>query len=455
MSSADATTERLTLRSASIPKASSWDPARLTRTGLAAALLYLLLIPEQFNFSIQGIYLSPFRIFLICTFPYILANALKPGFRFVWPDLLIALGLFWIFLATYLNSGGQIVPSLIVGTSHVVDMGLAYFFARVTIRTPKDLRYFLVFIAPGVLVTGVLVMIEAFTHRRTIQALSQAITGNPMYARTDARLGFMRGTASFPHPILAGIFLASLFPLYLMAGLRGWPKIVGVIGSGLGAFTMSSAAMLGLVVGGFLRVYDWLTERIANLTWRLFFLFAAMSYFVIENTSNTGFYGLLVRYASLNSASAYNRILIWRYGTENVKNNPWFGIGYEDWDRPAWMHSGSFDFFWLILSLRFGIPNMVFMLGATLVALFMLMRRTRSLPPTDARLIRGLAISLGVFALGLNSVSLWLSTLAWFFMLIGMSVSLGASTPGRTRILSRIPSRLDMATPAQSAGAST
>jgi sulfur transfer protein SufE len=56
----------------------------------------------------------------------------------------------------------------------------------------------------------------------------------------------------------------------------------------------------------------------------------------------------------------------------------------------------------------------------------MLARRSSSFLPHDARLVRGLVISLAVFSLGVNSVTLWLSALSWFFMLLGMTVSLGA-----------------------------
>jgi O-antigen ligase len=101
---------------------------------------------------------------------------------------------------------------------------------------------------------------------------------------------------------------------------------------------MSSAAMLGIVVGGFLVAYDWLSERIANLSWRMFLFFTAILYVTVELTSKSGFYSILIRYASLNTGSAYNRILIWQYGTQNIERHPWFGIGYADWDRPDWMH---------------------------------------------------------------------------------------------------------------------
>jgi hypothetical protein len=221
-----------------------------------------------------------------------------------------------------------------------------------------------------------------------------------------------------------------------------------------GFFSMSSAALLGLMMGGILWLYDWLTERVWNVTWRLFLMFAAALYVTVELVTSTGFYGLMVRYASLNTASAYNRVLIWNYGTENIARHPWFGLGYSDWVRPSWMHSGSFDHFWLIMALRFGIPASVLLLVATVGAIALLAIKSQTYRPEDARLLRGLAISLSVFALGAVSVSLWLSVLVWFFMLVGIAVSLSINMqrdlpPGmRYRWVRRAPPPSDAAAPA-------
>lgn len=432
------------------------DRNNYVRVSIAAILFYSLLIPQQFNITIGTFYLSPFRIFLLGATIYLLASVVGQKLRFQWPDLFVVLAIVWITGASYVTSG-QMVTAIVQGGSHLVDIGLAYFLARATVQTPKDLRRFLVLAAPGVIATGVFVLAEAATHQFIVQGISSAITGVPTSSFVDVRFGLMRGMASFPHPILAGIFLASFLPLYLLSGLRGWPRFLGWIGAVLGAFTLSSAALLGLVVGAALTAFDWLTERIANVTWKLFLTFSGMLYVVVETTTGAGFYGLLVRYASLNSVSAYNRINIWKYGSQNIAENPWFGIGYADWDRPEWMHSDSFDWFWLILALRFGIPVALLFIGATVLAITSLAWKSQWFNPADGRLLRGLALSIGIFALGLNSVSLWLTTLAWFFVLLGFTVSLG-STPTRqahaprvlapgqpVRTLSRVPSQANQA----------
>lgn len=412
---------------------------------LAVALVYLLFIPEQFNFTVIGLYLPPYRIFMFGATLYLLFSAVAGRLRFYWPDIFVVAAAVWIWLASYMTSG-QLSTAISMGGSHTLDIAFAYLLSRAAIQTPREFRLFLILVTPGVALVSLIVIQEAVTHVRLLQPISSEITGIPNRLRDDVRLGLMRGAGPFPHPILAGLFLASFLPLYLGSGLRGWPKFLGMAASFGGFFSMSSAALLGLVMGGFLWIYDWLTERIWNFTWRLFLMASAALYATVELTTNTGFFGLLVRYASLNTASAYNRVLIWNYGTENIARHPWFGLGYSDWVRPSWMHSGSFDHFWLIMALRFGIPASVLLIIATVGAIALLAIKSQTYRPEDARLLRGLAISLAVFALGAISVSLWLSVLVWFFMLVGMAVSLSINlnrgTPVRIkyRWVQRVPS---------------
>jgi hypothetical protein len=399
---------------------------------LAVALFYVMLIPEQANVNLGGAMLSPYRLLLIPTFFYLLRNALRGNFRFVWPDLLIAIACAWITLASYMTSN-SIVAAIVQGGAHIMDIALPYFVARFAIRTPRDFRKFLVLAAPAVGIMGVVVFLEAIMGRHIIQPMLALITGNPNRLGIEFRMGLMRGAASFPHPILAGISLASFLTLYLMSGIRGWPRIAGVIGAVGGVFSMSSAALLGLTVGTALLFYDFLSRRVANLTWRLFLFAMSALYVAVELTSNSGFFNLLVRYASLNTVSAYNRVLIWRFGTENVARHPWFGIGYDDWDRPQWMqwqNSFSVDHFWLLQAMRFGLPTSVMLVVATIAAVAMLCIRSRYCSPGDARLLRGLAISIAVFALGAVSVALWLNAMVWFFMLLGIGVGLGVRPMG-------------------------
>jgi hypothetical protein len=393
---------------------------------LLVGLFYLMLLPEQANLEIGGVLLPPFRIFLIVTFLYLLMQAVRGTFRLTWPDVLIAFACGWVWLASYMT--GSLTEAVIQGGAHTVDIGLAYLSARIAIRSPRDFRVFLILAAPGVAIMGTLVFLESISGRLIVQPLLAQLTGAPNRLGAEVRLGLTRGAASFPHPILAGIFLASFLPLYLMSGIRGWPRMVGAIGALGGFFTMSSAALLGLVMGAVTVLYEGLTRHFAQLNWRLFLMAMLALYAVVELTSNSGFFDLMARYASFNTVSAYTRVLIWEFGSQNVIDHPVFGIGYDDWERPSWMqweNSFSVDNFWLLSAMRFGLPMAVPIALATFAAVAMLAVRSVEHSAIDARLLRGVAIALALFALGAISVALWMNALIWFFVLLGMAVSLG------------------------------
>jgi len=395
---------------------------------LAVALGYMLLLPPQLNLTIGSTVLPPYRFFLIPAVLFMLAKGIRGQIRFGWADLMIVLATAWVSFALFMTTNAS--EAFTAAVAQTTDIGLAYFFGRFTLRNLRDLRLFLLFMLPGLAVMGGIMVVESVIHRPILQDLVSSVVGKRILYQSDLRLGLFRSPGPFPHPILAGVFMSSFLPLYLMIGLRGWPRIMGAVAALCSFFTVSSAALLGLIVGGALVAYNWLSDRIANLTWRLFFVAAGIFVFLAEAGTGAGTFGLIMRYASLNSVSSYNRVLIWKYGTQNVASNPWFGLGYADWERPVWMVA-SLDHFWLLMAVRFGIIPPVLVAIAVILAVMALMRSSTMVGLVDQRALRGVAISLGVFAFGIISVALWLSAHIWFFMLIGFSVSIAANVQDR------------------------
>lgn len=394
---------------------------------IAISVFYMLLLPEQVSLRAGDVLIIPYRLALIASVIYLVATGKRGDINLRIPDYAIIVCCFWITFASYVTSESAI-RALVQGAAHTTDIALAYFTMRFAIKTVRDTRIFLILIAPGIGLTGFFVLLESLSGQLLVQPLFSALTGQPVKIAMETRLGLGRGASSFPHAILAGICLASFLTIYWMSGLRGWPKLVGIVGALCAFFTMSSAALLGLLVGAAFIFYDWFTVRYSNFTWRLFLAAMAILYGSVELTSNSGFFGLLVRFASLNTVSAYNRVLIWRFGSENVANNPFFGIGYDDWDRPSWMSwttSFSVDNFWLLFAMRFGVPASALIMLAVALAVLFIGKKSLNMSPVDARLMRGIGIALVVFAFGAISVSLWLNALVWFSMLTGVAVSLG------------------------------
>ncbi len=389
----------------------------------AIALGYLMLLPPQFNVTIYGSVIPPYRFFLLAS-PLLIVPAYILGrWKWVLPDSLMLVGTAWIWLALSMTT--EPTDAFTSSVAMSTDIGLAYFFGRAAFRTLRDIRLFLLFMVPGLALMAIIVALESVLHRHLLQPFVGDLLGVPGRYLIDERIGLMRSRGPFPHPILAGIFFASFLPLYWLSGVRGWPRFVGIASSFMSFFTVSSAALLAITVSVLLISYNWLSQRVVNFSWRMFFAVSAIVIFALEFGTKSGSFNLIMRFASLNSYSAFNRVLIWRYGTMNVEKHPWFGIGYAEWERPHWMFSGSIDHYWLLLAIQYGLVPPVTLAASTILALLALNRRSMHEGYIDKMAIRGMVMALAVFALGIVSVSIWLSTQVWYHVMLGFCVSIG------------------------------
>ena len=84
----------------------------------------------------------------------------------------------------------------------------------------------------------------------------------------------------------------------------------------------------------------------------------------------------------------------------------------------------SIDHYWLLLAIQYGVMVPILIVLATVLAIFALIRRSTLSGAIDARFQRGIAIAFSVFALGAISVALWLEVQVWYFVLLGMTVSI-------------------------------
>ncbi len=394
----------------------------------AVAVGYLLLLPPQFNVVVGGSVIPPYRFFLIASLLYVVGTWARRGWQFVVPDYLMVVAGLWIWLAFYITS--EFNDFFTASVAQTADIVVAYFFARSAFRSLHDLRLFLLMMAPGLAVIAAVIVVESVTKTHIIQPFFSSLLGTGGgYTLTSERLGLLRAAGPFPHPILAGVFFASFLPLYWLSGLRAWPRVFGIAAALASFFTVSSAALLAFTMGAGLIFYNWLTERIANVTWQLFFIVFGLFAFAAELGTKSGTFNLLVRFGSLNSDSAFYRTLIWRFGTQNVVKNPWFGIGYSDWERPVWMGS-SIDHYWLLMAIQFGLVTPVLIGLAIIWAIVELLRNSTHSNLVDKRTQIGLAIAMASIALGAISVSMWLAAQVWFHMLMGLCVSMSKMRSG-------------------------
>ena len=74
---------------------------------------------------------------------------------------------------------------------------------------------------------------------------------------------------------------------------------------------------------------------------------------------------MIISRLALNPGTGYGRIIIWEWGWVNIFNNPVLGLGPRllEWERLPWMQT-TFDMFWLLFPMQYGIMAGVGHLGA-------------------------------------------------------------------------------------------
>lgn len=400
----------------------------------AVLLLYAAIMPPEIRVTIADQTLYPPRIVGLLMLPWLLMRISRspPGFR-IW-DYLFFAGTLWMTFAfmVYYGPGSGFVR----GAALTFDAAVPYVIGRLCIRNLDDFRRFLVFAAPGLILVGGSMFLEVLAGRPLIRpAMANVFGALPAYQDgvavgergiiIDQRLGILRAGGPFSHPIHAGMFLASFFPLYIFAGIRSWPGLSGKILSFFAVFSASSGAYLGLLMGIGLVMVDYFQRMITFLSWRLIVPAMAGLLTVAHFGTERGIINYLLQF-TLNPSTARYRRIIWDYGTQSVERNPWFGIGFTGYERLPWMVS-SIDNHWLMLAIRFGVIPSFAVLGAAIAILFLLGRSASMSNEADRKLRVGITISLFTMIVLGFSVAFFGGMQTWFYQFMGMCMAVGTS----------------------------
>ena len=399
-------------------------------------LAYSVLLPQEMRVTLAGQTIYPYRAVILLLAPWIFYQLLSDRHRFHVADALALLGCSWIVIAMMVvYSPGE---GFLRGMAITLDIMAPYLIGRCSIRELSDFRRFLIFLAPGIGLVALSMLAESVARAPLVRPAMASIFGAlPFYYGGEEvadltlaptfRFGMLRAAGPFSHAILAGLFLASLLPIYAMSGIRGWPKKSGVMVSLLGVLSWSSAAMLGLMIGAALVAYDWLQKRIEFLSWRALAAAVAVSGVAIHLASQNGIINILVR-LTLDPQTGFFRLLIWRYGIESIKAHPLFGIGYAAYERLEWM-SSSIDSQWLVLGVRHGLLAAITLLAVACLSVVAVSIASLRHGETDRRLLVGFAITLFMMTLMGFTVAFFGGVTIWYFALLGVGLSLAQIEP--------------------------
>lgn len=387
-------------------------------------VFYSMLLPAGMQYSVGTILLVPYRLTLLVIAPLALSRFMANRQRLVFADYAIAISIAWMFLSMSVHEGFG--DALQAGGLMAIDYAVPYLIARATLRTIHDLRALLKAILPAVIVMGASMAFEAISHRLILQQYFP--TRRFESADYHMRLGLLRAWGPFAHPIGGGLFLTSLMPLYWFGGRTPAAKYGGSIAALCGIFSISSAAFINAVSIPAILTYAILASGQGHrFTWRSFLTVTISIAVAIQVFASGGIGGWLARNIVLDAGTARFRLLIWEFGSKSVVDNPLFGIGYGTYERLSWMVSGTVDNFWLNMAMRYGIVPAITFLAAVVVVVVKLTPMTNLGPWNDRKLLLGLQVSIGCYALMAWSVNLWSSFMVLFTLLIGMAQSMSSA----------------------------
>jgi hypothetical protein len=406
-------------RAAVVPKAPG-AAAAPNRFGRLMLLLFMIGMVVPIWIRVGPILLMPHRVVLLLLFVPLMGILLsgKAG-RLRSFDVLMMASALWAALSLWIKGS-------VLGASIPQQMGIymletfgAYLLARVTIRSAEDFAYFTRIFFISLLILVPFGIIEAVTHRAVmLELIPKSVT----IVYTAERWGLRRAQTVFGHPILFGVFCSVGFGLFWYAMRSHLTRVGGTVMAFVGTFvSLSSGALVSISMQLSFMAWEMIMKPVPR-RWTIFAILSALFYITIDLLSNRTPFHVLIDYATFNSGSAYNRILIWRFGMENVWDRPFFGLGADItlWDRPYWM-SPSADNYWLLMTMQYGIPCFLF----TAAALFIIIRKVALAPLKDPLSIAcraGYLTAVGGLIIAGGTVHFWHGVMAFVTFFFGTGV---------------------------------
>lgn len=398
---------------------------------VVVALLFLS-FAMPFYFYLGTLRLSPYRlILLIYFFPTLIWWARGSAGKIYSVDLLVIAFTIWSALAMVANYG--LSSRLEFIGIRTVETMAPYFIARTMIRDIHTFRKFAFWFFVAIAMMLPFSIYQNFTERAVLFEFFGKFMN--VYNTIDyrPRLGLYRAQGAMPHPILYGVFTSTAFALVWYAMGLNRSQGYRLSRSGLvvaSVFTsLSSGAYLSVAI------------QMALMSWKTMFSFLKKKwnvlgglfiawYMFIEIFADRSPAQIFARYLTLNSATAWNRIYIFTYATDDIMRNPVFGIGQRSWTRPAWLLP-SVDNFWLVIAMQYGLPAFAFVLAVVLVLIRKVGRADLTGDLAQVRL--GFMFSVIGLSVAAITVHLWDATFSMFFFLLGSGVWLIDAKGRQTR----------------------
>jgi O-antigen ligase len=394
--------------------------------------LYLFTLVVPIWFSAGPLAMNTMRLLLLIMIVPLTVQLLTGRYgRVFLTDILFLLHIFWAAVALAVNNPDRVIQN--IGSTGIEFIG-GYVLARAFIRSQEDFVALCKWLVILAAISLPLAFYETQTARAPVLQILNSLPGVGSLAQTgpDPRMGLYRAQVVFAHPIHYGMFCAIAFSLCFVALKQTWGTSHRVAVSAMIAlccfFSVSSGGLLAILLQFGLILWGWAFSGFQR-RWHFLLAMLTLAYVFVDLLSNRTPVMVFMSYATFNSHTAYWRANIFDWGMINIWANPLFGIGLNDWVRPAWMHTSSVDNFWLLTAMRYGIPGFVLLAVGYFWAIFLIARRDYG---GDVALMQFRLAWIFTFVgltFTLCTVHVWHSLYSFVFFLLGSGIWMSTAQP--------------------------
>lgn len=382
-------------------------------------------VPREISFDVATATFYPYRFALLVMAPLTLRELYRRPVEINVVDFIVVFTALWHWIALMVTA--TVRDALITGFGQAMDFALAYATGRAYVRSLAELRQFAKLLTiPALLATSTMVL-EVIAGKPLIHPILNASLGRVSegLAVDEYRMGILRATGPFPHPILGGTLLAALLPLLVFGPKEKAWKTAGLIAASGFVVTVSSTSYAAFFTVAILIAILFVQEITRIRALRLAMFFAILAAIFLETANSTGISGVLTRFA-LDPGSVYYRDLIWQYAGADALAHPLFGIGTRQWARPFWMGE-SIDAHGLMLAVKFGLPAALGTAAIILLSAYSAPRHIAGMTRSDARAAYSISFALVATFVASFMVAFWDGPLYLPLILAGIGVSLGSA----------------------------
>lgn len=433
-SAADRARARVRDRKRPVPLPAPPAAAAAPIQGSIWIIVFLISVVQPFSFMLGETTLGPYRLFLfLAATPVFAALAQGRAGRIILPDILVIAYSFWMFFTIFVIDGMEMKAPFMV--AQVVETMVPYFLARVLIRNAANFRFFI----RWWMIVGLLLLpfafIELLTNQKLLLQLYAGVPGGVAFKPVNypQRLGLNRVQGPFEHPILFGVFYAMAFAMAWRALppadasplRRSYWAGISVIGT---FCSVSSGALSAVMLQIVLLGWD-IVLRNFKARWRVFAMGFVAVYLVLSLVIDSSPLLYMISRLTFSSGTAWNRVLIWEYGSAAVLQHPIFGNGFHDWARPDWV-GASVDNYWLLITMRYGLVGFALHAAAFLLIFWKVARADLSgAPVIEGRCRSAYLISLAGVSTAIATVFIWSASYSMFMFLLGSGVWIITQAP--------------------------